>query len=388
MSAGRVLLLAALATLLYLGTAGGTAVPETDAPEVGARAWVLVDADSGRYLAGKKADDKLSMGSTDKMMVALVALDAVAAGEADLDEPVVVSEEAASFATPVYSNVGMREGDVLTVRELILATLISSGNDASWALAEHFGGGGEAGVERFVGMMNERTRALGLEATRFRNPTGLDARGQHSSAQDLASIARAGFTHPLFREAVATPNPTVFTQDRTVEIAAASELLFYFPAATGVKTGYTLGAGPCLVASAAKGDEAYVSVVLGDEDRFEDSRRLLEHAFAVYDHAVLVEKGKRYARVEVPYRRKEEVDLTAGHDVEALVHEDSEVEREVEVIGALPDSANPGASLGEVSVRADGEPIGESPLLTRGGYDEASPWDRMWYALEGLWAEK
>jgi len=389
MSAGRVLLVAALAAVLCLGTDGGAAEAQDldDVPDVGARAWVLVDAESGRYLAGKNADARLPMGSTDKMMVALVALDAVAVGEADLDEPVVVSEEAASFATPVYSNVGLRADDVLTVEELVLAALISSGNDASWALAEHLGGGGEAGVERFVGMMNRRARALGLEDTRFRNPTGLDARGQHSSARDLAAIARAGFGYPLFREAVATPYATVSTQGRTVELAATNELLSSYPAATGVKTGYTLGAGPCLVASAAKGDEAYVSVVLGDEERFGDSRRLLEHGFAAYDRAVLVEKGKRYARVEVPYRRGVEADLTAAHEVEALLREVSEIEREVEVIGEPPDSVDPGARLGEVVVRVGGERVGASPLVAKGGYDEASLLEKAWYAVGGTWGE-
>lgn len=387
MIAGRASLTVALAAALLLGVAGvGEAKESADVPEVGATAWVLVDAESGRYLDGENADDRLSMGSTDKMMVALVALDAVAAGEADLDEPVVVSEEAASYAVPAYSNVGLREGDVLSVRELLLAALISSGNDASWALAEHIGGGGEAGVERFVGMMNERTRALGLEDTRFRNPTGLDARGQHSTARDLAEISRAGFQSPLFREAVATSYATVSTEDRTVELVATNELLSSYPAATGVKTGYTLGAGPCLVASAAKGDEAYVSVVLGDEERFEGSKRLLEHGFAAYDQVTLVEEGRRYARVEVPYRRGHEVDLTAARDVEAVVREGSRIEREVKVIGDLPDSADPGAKLGEVVVRVDGKSVGEGPLLTRRGYDEATPWDRAWYALEGIWS--
>lgn len=387
MIAGRALLTVALAVALLLGAAGvGEAKESADVPEVGATAWVLVDVESGRYLDGENADERLSMGSTDKMMVAFVALDAVATGEVGLEEPVVVSEEAASYAVPAYSNVGLREGDVLAVRELLLAALISSGNDASWALAEHLGGGGRAGVERFVGMMNERTRTLGLEDTRFRNPTGLDARGQHSTARDLAEIARAGFDHPLFREAVSTTYATVSTEDRKVELATTNELLSAYPAATGVKTGYTPGAGPCLVASAAKGDEAYVSVVLGDEERFGDSRRLLEHGFAAYDRAVLVEEGERYARIEVPYRRNEELELTVASNVEAVVREGSRIEREVKVIGDLPDSADPGAKLGEVVVRVDGKSVGDGPLLTRRGYDEATPWDRAWYALEGIWS--
>lgn len=387
MSAGRVLLIAALAAVFCLGTDGGAAEAQEpdDATEVVARAWVLVDTESGRYLAGKNAEARLPMGSTNKMMVALVGLDAVAAGEADLDEEVVVSEEAASFANPVYSNVGLRAGDVLTVRELVLATLISSGNDASWALAEHLGGGGEAGVERFVGMMNERTRALGLEDTRFRNATGLDAGGQHSSARDLAAIARAGFGHPLFREAVATPHATVSTQDRTVELATTNELLSYYPAATGVKTGYTLGAGPCLVASAAKDDEAYVSVVLGDEQRFGDSRRLLEYGFSAYDQAHLVVRDRRYAEVDVPYRREQKIELVAAEGLARLVGKSTEVEHEVDVDGQMPDSVMSGDVLGEVVVSVEGEVVGQVPLVARQGYEEASLWQRIRHGVEDLW---
>src|SRR5918992_4115461 len=148
-------LFAALALALILqGVAAPAALAQAE-PGMGARSWVLADAESGEYLAGENASERLSMGSTDKIMVALVALTLVEAGEAGLGDEVTVSEDAAAFATPLYSNVGLFAGDTLSVRELLAATLIPSGNDAAYALAEHLGGGGgEAGVDAFVEMMN------------------------------------------------------------------------------------------------------------------------------------------------------------------------------------------------------------------------------------------
>jgi D-alanyl-D-alanine carboxypeptidase (penicillin-binding protein 5/6) len=353
-------------------------------PEVAARAWALTDLQGGEYLAGKNASTRLAMGSTDKMMVALVALDLVDSGEANLDEEVTVSEEAAAFAVPAYSNVGLFPGDVVSIRELIQAALIASGNDASYALAEHLGGGGAAGVERFVEEMNRKVEDLGLPDTHFQNPTGLDARGQYSSARDLASIARAALQKPLFKETVGTPYTTITTQDRLIEVVSTNELLSLYAPATGVKTGYTPGAGPCLVASAAAGNESYVSVVLGDEYRFPDSIQLMKHGFETYDRKNLVVEGERYARADVPYRRGEKVDLVARESVDGLMDASSRVEREVRLMEEPPGSARPGTKLGEVVVKVDGERVGESALVARKGYDEASLGERVWYTVGGL----
>jgi serine-type D-Ala-D-Ala carboxypeptidase (penicillin-binding protein 5/6) len=156
---------------------------ETVEPKVAARGWALTDLASGGYLAGEDASERLPMGSTDKIMVALVALEQAEAGQANLGEEVTVSTDAAAFAVPFYSNVGLLAGEVVSVRKLLAATLIPSGNDAVYALAEHLDGGrGEAGVDKFVEKMNQWARALGLEDTHFQNPTGLAARGQYSGA--------------------------------------------------------------------------------------------------------------------------------------------------------------------------------------------------------------
>lgn len=358
---------------------------EVPVPEVAARAWALVDLQSGEVLAGEGASDELPTGSTSKIMTAVTALEMVEAGEASLEDEATVSERAAFYAKPLYSNAGLVAGDVLTVRELILATLIPSGNDAATALAEHLGGGGEAGIERFVGRMNREAREMDLAETRLENVTGLDGRGHRSSARDLAEMARAGFEHPLFREAVATREAVVDTPEREIYFQSTNDLLVTYARATGVKTGTSPAAGPSLVGSAAANDESYISVVLdAQNDRFGDAIAIMEHGFVAYERPEIIQEGVRYARADVPYRRGERIPLVAKENVEGLVDHDSEVEREARVVSELPDSAERGQRLGEVVARVDGERVGASPLVAARGYDEASVWERVWYTMEGF----
>lgn len=352
---------------------GAERVPEL---EVSARAWAVTDLETGEYLAGSEASDELPMASTTKIMAALVAL------ETDLDEEVTVSEAAAAFAVPAYSNVGLLPGDRLSARELLMASMISSGDDAAYALAEHVG---EGSVGRFVGMMNEKAEEMGLEETSFENPVGFDARDHHTSASDLATMTRVAMQDPFFREMVSTRYATIATPYREIPLTNTNELLFSYPPATGVKTGTTPAAGESLVSSAASGDEGYAFVILdAGEDRFAASVRALEHAFAAYDRADLVVEGEKYAGAGVPYRRDESVDLVAARDVEGLVDASPEVEREVTVMRDPPDSARAGTRLGEVVVRVDGRVVGESPLVARRGYEEASLWERVWYTVGGV----
>jgi D-alanyl-D-alanine carboxypeptidase len=309
----------------------------------------------------------------------------VESGEASLDDEVTVSEEAAFFAQPMYSNAGLQAGDVLSVRELLMATLIPSGNDAATALAHHLGGGGERGVERFVDRMSHEAREMGLEDTRLGNVTGLDGRNHRSSVRDLADMACEGLSYPLFAEAVSTLETTISTPEREIYLRSTNDLLVSYARATGVKTGTSPAAGPSLVASAAANDESYVAVLLGaEEDRFAGALRVLEHGFVAYERPEIVKEGERYARVEAPYRRDESIPLLAERDVEGLVDDDSKVSRETTVMEELPDSARRGAKLGEVVVTVDGERVGSSPLVAGRGYDEASVWERVWYTVEGV----
>ncbi|MBA2441403.1 MAG: D-alanyl-D-alanine carboxypeptidase [Rubrobacter sp.] len=345
-------------------------------PENGARAWALADSHSGEYLAGENASEELPMASTTKIMLALLVLET-----ADLDEEVTVSEEAAAYADPLYSNVGLFAGDRLSVRELLLASLLASGSDASYALAGHLGGGSTG---RFVDMMNERAAELGLRNTRFENPVGNDAPGHYSTARDLAALAAEALSRPEFREMVGTGSAVISTGDRQIPLESTNALLGSYPLATGVKTGTTPEAGESLVASAASGEESYVAVFLDAEDRFAAAEAALEYGFAAYDREPAVSEGGRYAETPVPYRRGESVELVAERGVDVLFGAGGEVERQVRLPEELPAEAGPGTRVGEVVVTVDGEQRGESPLVTLDGYTEASLWEKLWYTAGGI----
>jgi serine-type D-Ala-D-Ala carboxypeptidase (penicillin-binding protein 5/6) len=359
------------------------ATPTTQAlgpPEIEAEAWALVDAESGLYLVGENPDEQLPMGSVTKVMTGLVVLEE----GVDLDEEVTISEEAESYVGTTYSNVGLILGERVTVRDLLAATMIPSGTDAAYALAEHVGGGS---VGNFIEMMNDQASAMGLEDTNFETPAGLDTNGNYSSARDLAAMTRVALQYPLFAELVDTADATISTQNREIEFSNTNQLLTTYPPATGVKTGTTPQAGANLVASAEANDESYISVVIGAEDseeRFRASEALLEYGFTNYDRESLVTGGEVYEELPLPYRPDETVELAAAEDVTSLVGADSEVERRVTTEDELPLSAAADEELGEVEVLVDGQRVGESPLVAQEGYEEASLWDRISYTAGGL----
>ena len=368
----------ALCVLAGSGPASAQQARDVGGPEVAARAWMLADLRSGDPLAGEDASGELPIASTTKIMEAIVVLE-----NGDLDEEVTVSGDAASYATPAYSNVGLLPGDTLSVRELLMAALISSGDDAAYALAEHVGG--EGGVDDFVGMMNEEARTLGLRNTHFENPIGLDDEGQYSSAEDLVTMARVAMRNPEFRRIVATEYASIYTADREIPLTNTNELLFSYRPVTGIKTGTTPAAGESLVSSASLGDESYICVVLdAREERFGASERTLRYGFVAHDRKDLVVKNKRYATLEAPYQRNEVVDLVAEDNVAVLVDAHPEVEREVDLMDHPPLAARAGTTLGRVVVRVDGERVGETALVARHGYEMPSLGQRLWYTVGGI----
>jgi serine-type D-Ala-D-Ala carboxypeptidase (penicillin-binding protein 5/6) len=343
-------------------------------PKLDARSWVLVDADTGIYLAGKNPDQRLPIASTTTVMTALVALE-----EANLDEKVTISERAERFVGFTYSNVGLISGERLSVRELLVASLVPSGTEAVYALAEHLGDGS---VGEFAEEMNQEAESMGLKNTNFENPAGIDARGHYSSARDLATMARAAMEYPTFDDIVDTEQATITTQNSEMAVSNTNNLLYTYDEANGVKTGTSPKAGPCLVASATDGDESYVVVVLdarSEEYRFDAARTALEYGFNNYEHEPLARKGQVYEELQLPFRRDESVGLVAAKDVLGPASPSLEVERQV-LVKAAPPTAKAGQKLGTVEVFVNGKSVGSSPLITKRGYKEASLWVKARYA--------
>ncbi len=232
--------------------------------QLSATSALLVDLDAGQTLYALRPDEPRPPASTAKLMTALITLRQVS-----LDGTVTVSATAAGTEG---SRMGLVTGETLTVVDLLHGLLIASGNDAAVALAEHV-----AGSETdFVALMNDTAQTMGLTATHFANPHGLDAEGMTSSATDLLVMARAALEYPVFAEIVATQSIRVAGHD----LSNTNELLGSHPGADGIKTGTTDEAGECLVASVSRSGHRIVAVVLGSARRYADVRALLDFAEA------------------------------------------------------------------------------------------------------------
>jgi D-alanyl-D-alanine carboxypeptidase (penicillin-binding protein 5/6) len=383
--AKTVVALATIVLVLVVGSSWNRAAAQQtaeqttpDPPKLRATSWVLVDAETGIYLAGKNADKRLPVASTTKIMTALLALE----DGANLDEKVTVSAQAERYVGFTYSNIGLIKGERLSVEELLEAALIPSGTEAVYALAGHLGNGS---VGEFVQQMNQEADSMGLKNTHFENPAGIDARGNYSSARDLATLARAAMEYPTFADIVDTEEVTISTQNREIEVLNTNNLLYTYEPADGVKTGTSPAAGPCLVASATSGDESYIAVVLdaaGEEYRFEAARMALEYGFNDYEREALAREGEVYEELQLPFRREESVGLIAAKDVPGPAGPGLEVERRVTAEDAPP-AAREGRELGTVEVLVDGTSVGSSPLVTKRGYVEASLWQKVKYWTSG-----
>lgn len=259
---------------------GATAEPAafTISPEeVRAASAVLMDADTGAILFASDPMERRAPASTTKIMTALVILE-----EGRLDEKVVITERATAVTG---TRLGLRRGQRVTLGDLLWAILLKSANDAALAAAEHVGGS----EERFVAKMNAKAVSLGMQGTHFANPHGLDNPDHYSTAYDLALLARQALRNPVFARIVQTrearlailmgPNGRVVK--RRV-LRTHNQLLGQFFGADGVKTGYTERAGPCLVASATRGDHQLIAVLLNDSHRWAEAAALLEYGFAAF----------------------------------------------------------------------------------------------------------
>jgi serine-type D-Ala-D-Ala carboxypeptidase (penicillin-binding protein 5/6) len=269
-----------------------------DAPPVTAKAWAIVDADSGLLVAGKDEKKALPMASTTKLTTALVAL-----GQVDshrwLEEKVAVSVFAAKQGG---TRMGLLEGDELTLLDLLYGLMLPSGNDAAVAIAEFVAArlGGDPPPQApgslesvFVVEMNRLAAQLQLEQTRYVNSHGRDARGHASCAADLAAVGRAALRNVRLQEIIGTAKRDVAVRNRktgrqrTIALENTNKLLGR-DGVDGGKTGHTPDAAGCLVVTAVRRTDGrrLMVVVLGSpgkEKRFEDTASLLEWGWRKVD---------------------------------------------------------------------------------------------------------
>jgi D-alanyl-D-alanine carboxypeptidase (penicillin-binding protein 5/6) len=352
-----------LATLVLATPAGAAA----GLPKIEARAWTLIDARTGETLVSHAVARPLPIASTTKLMTAYVVLH-----ELPLDRIV----RAAPYH-PEYgeSLLGLRPGQRISVRDLLYGLILRSGNDAAYDLAR-----AAAGSEpRFVAQMNRYAAALGLADTHYANPIGLDQRGNHSSARDLATLTRRLLAIPTFARIADARSAVLRSVRPHRRIDSINKLLEMAPWVTGVKTGHTFGALYVLVGSGRRDGVELISVAIGaptDEDRFRDNLDLLEYGFSRYRRRVpvrarraLAEPSIRYSGGVLPLRaaRTVAVGLRQGQRLSLAVRAPTEVEGPI----------RRGAALGTATVYVDGRRTAAVALRAGRAVPEAGVLDRV-----------
>lgn len=368
---GALLLLAVLAAVTLPACPAG-ASPAPEPPQVEARSWALMDAETGEFLTSHAARRKLPIASTTKLMTAWVVLHT-----APLDKIVRARRYIPEYGE---SLLGMRVGQRISIRDLLYGLILRSGNDAAHTLALDTAGS----IPRFVARMNRDAAALGLAETHYANPVGLDQKGNYSSARDLATLARDLLAIPAFAKIADSREAELRSVRPRRRIVTINQLLLEHPWVNGVKTGHTFGALYVLVASGRRKGRELISVAIGaptDEDRFSDDLELLDYGFSLFLHRTAVRAGQalaapaiRYSGGRLPLRAAQSVTvgLRRGEPVRVHVRAPDQVEGPI----------RRGARLGAATVLVDGRPAGSVPLLAGREVPEPTSIERA-----RVWAE-
>ncbi|QWT55702.1 D-alanyl-D-alanine carboxypeptidase [Christensenella sp. MSJ-20] len=272
-----------LCTLLLSGTAfAGEVAPS-------AKGASLVEITTGRILYSKNGDAPMPMASTTKVMTALLAVES-----GKLNEVVTVPKEAVGVEG---SSLYLEEGEQFTLLDLTYGLMMQSGNDAATVIAIYLGGS----VEGFAAMMNEKARELGAKNTNFVNPHGLPAKNHYTSANDLGIISAAAMRNQDFSTIVSTKYYEMMPKGSGTKrtIKNKNKLLWNYESATGVKTGYTIEAGKCLVASSARDRLEVVSVVLSCPNMWDDATSLLDYGHENFWLTQIAQEGEEIATLPV-----------------------------------------------------------------------------------------
>ena len=234
-------------------------LPQVSAQNCSARGMAVLEMESGRVLYSKNMNEKLKMASTTKIVTAYTVIKHCK----NLDEPFKISDKAIGIeGTSIY----LKSGEVLTARELLYGLMLRSGNDASVALALHCADS----IEAFAEMMNQTALECGAKNSHFVNPHGLDADGHYTTAYDLALITSRALQNKTFAEIVSTKNIKISGGETgTRYLVNKNRLLNSLDGCVGVKTGFTKGAGRCLVSAVKRGNRTAACVVLNCGPMFE-----------------------------------------------------------------------------------------------------------------------
>lgn len=346
------------AVLLCMALPWQTRAAEMD---VNAKSALLMDAATGTVLFEKNAHEALAPASVTKIMTMLLIMEAIDSGSIGYDDMVTASESAAAKGG---SQVYLKAGEQMAVSEMLKSIAVSSANDCACAMAEHLSGSEGAFVDR----MNERARELGMEDTHFVNCTGLDdspeAAQHRTSAYDIALMSRELLTrHPDIKKYTTIWMDTI--RNGAFGLSNTNKLIRFYPGATGLKTGFTSGAGYCLSATAQREGMELIAVTMGCESakiRNAACKQLLDYGFANF--ALVSPDLEDVPSVPVVLGKEKDVSLELSGARQLLIPKAKKagITQSVSLEESVNAPVEKGAVLGTLTVKSGGETLLEIPL--------------------------
>ena len=345
-------------------------------PEVKAKSAVLMDVQTGTVLCEQNAHEPLAPASVTKVMTMLLIMEAIDSGKIGWEDTVTASEAAAAKGG---SQIYLKVGETMSVSDMVKSIAVSSANDCACAMAEHLEGSEAA----FVEQMNARAKELGMDDTHFVNCTGLDddpaAKDHKTSAHDIAVMSRELLkNHPDIKKYTTIWMDTV--RNGAFGLANTNKMVRFYSGCTGLKTGFTSGAGYCLSASAQREGLELVAVVMGAEtsqDRFGACKSLLDYGFANFSlYTPALQEG---ASVPVKLGTMESVAAVPAGETAILVDKGqrNSILSEITLEEAVTAPVSQGQRLGTLTVRAGDQVLAEVPLVAETGISRLTTMDLM-----------
>ena len=342
--------------------------------DLSAKSALLMDVATGTVLYEKDCHERLPPASVTKVMTMLLIMEAVDSGRIKLTDPVTASEAAAAKGG---SQIYLKVGETMPVSDMLKSIAVSSANDCACAMAELLAGSEAA----FVEQMNQRAQELGMADTHFVNCTGLDdseeAKEHRTSAYDIALMSRELLKHhPDIKNYTTIWMDTV--RNGAFGLSNTNKLIRFYSGATGLKTGYTTGAGYCLSASAKREGMELIAVVMGCESsqkRSADCKAMLDYGYATY---AVVRPGLKEGRtVNVHLGKEQTVPVELAERREILVDKAKRttLSAKVELQQIVPAPVEKGQKLGTIQVYSDEKMLIQLPLVSAAKVEKLSYWD-------------
>ncbi len=353
---------------------------ETVVGTLSAKSAILMEISTGKVLMELNPDEKLSPASITKVMTILLVFEALDDGKIALEDKVTASQNASSKGG---SQIWLKEGEVMTVHELLKATVIASANDACTALGEYVAGDETA----FVGMMNEKAKELGMTNTCFENCSGLDdtVTNHYSTARDVAIMSCELMKYEKVKEYTTIWMDTL--RNGETQLVNTNKLIRYYDGATGLKTGTTSKAGYCVTATAERDGMELVAVVLGSDnskERFEDAKKMLSWGFANYtiyqpkiDRSLITDVSVLYG--------KESVAKSVVNKPKPILIEKSMQDKITQRVDMCVDVEAPvekNQTFGKIYFEIDGKKVGECSILSEKRIERRD----TWFIFSLLWS--